>query len=1211
MVAYSVSGTATAGVDFQALSGSVTIPIGADHADIAIVAVDDAFSEGEENVLVTVLPAPGYIVGSNPSASVNIIDDEFPVVSVAATDDLALEGSSPPNNGVFTVTRTGPVDVALTVDLVVGGGATSGVDYAPIPSSVTIPIGLSAKSITVTALDDNETDPDETVYLTVVNGFGYAAGDPASASVSILDNELVIDVSVAASTDDSEESDSGSMYSTSSDLELVEDGLRGAQNVGMRFVGVDIPIGSTISAAWLQFEVDEVGSSATSLLIEGQAADDPPTFGSQSGNISARPRTVEQVVWVPPPWSTTGEAGPDHRTPDLTAIIQEIVDRPGWSPGNAIAMIVSGSGARVATSFDGGGPLGAPALHLEILGSAAPVNAPPAAHASGEAVVFPNAATLVGTVSDDGLPDPPSTLTTSWSLVAGPGAATIVDPSALTTTVTFSLAGVYEFELAAHDGELSTSDTVSLAVVDPAVVSDTIRFAAFGDYGTGCCAESAVASLVSSLDPDFIITTGDNRYGPDIDVAVGQFYSDYIGNYVGTYGEGSPINRFFPALGNHDYNEVGGVNVTLDYFTLPGGAIPTSGTSGNERYYDYVQGPVHFFVLNSDSREPDGRSSTSLQAQWLQTQLAVSTSPWQIVYLHFAPFSSGDIHGSDPALQWPFEAWGADAVLAGHDHTYERLQKGGIPYFVTGSGGKSLYALGPTPDPDSQFFYVGDFGTMLVEACAARLSFEFHSVSEGIVDSHSVGAPSCSAANSAPTAVPDVVSTGEDTSVVIDVAGNDLDVDGNLDVGSTNVACVGCTVPSNGILVNEGDGTFTYTPDSDYYGPDSFTYEICDTEPLCDSAVVSITVVPVNDMPTAVGDVVSTPEDTSVVVDVAGNDTDPENDLLTVTAVSVPGNGVLVNEGDGTFTYTPDSDYNRPDSFVYEICDTEPLCDSAVVSITVVPVNDAPTAMDDVVSTPEDTSVVIDVAGNDTDPENDLLTVTAVSTPGAGTASINGDGTVTYTPNLGHTGSDTFTYTTCDPEPLCDSATVTVTTNPSAPQTFEKRVAAGSDDAEERDSGNVSLNSSDLELVEDGSRGAQTVGVRLTGIDIPAGATITEAWIQYQVDNTDSGATDLIIQGEAGANPPTFINSTNNISNRSRTSAQVAWSPAPWTTSGEAGPDQQTSDLSSIIQEMIDLPGWTQGNAIVIITTGTGERTADSYNGNPSAAPLLHIKYTT
>lgn len=272
------------------------------------------------------------------------------------------------------------------------------------------------------------------------------------------------------------------------------------------------------------------------------------------------------------------------------------------------------------------------------------------------------------------------------------------------------------------------------ATPTPTITADPVRFAVIGDYGSGDEDAAAVAELVKSWNPDFIITTGDNNYDDGaeetIDQNIGQFYHEFIFPYKGTYGPGATVNRFFPSLGNHDWDtkkEINGEVLPypyLDYFELP----------GNERYYDFVSGPVHFFALDSDSREPDGVGSSSIQAQWLKNRLAASTAPWKIVYMHHPPYSSGR-HGNIDWMQWPFEEWGASAVLAGHDHVYERILLAGFPYFVNGLGGHSRYSF-ETPVEGSQVRYRENYGAMLVEAGQWTMNFQFINIDGDVIDSY-------------------------------------------------------------------------------------------------------------------------------------------------------------------------------------------------------------------------------------------------------------------------------------------------------------------------------------------------------------------------------------------------------------------------------------------------------------------------------------------
>jgi len=237
-----------------------------------------------------------------------------------------------------------------------------------------------------------------------------------------------------------------------------------------------------------------------------------------------------------------------------------------------------------------------------------------------------------------------------------------------------------------------------------------------GDYGLAGPAEADVAALVKNWQPDIILTLGDNNYpsgsAATIDQNIGQYYHAFIGEYRGEYGTGSAINRFFPTLGNHDWQSPNAAPY-LEYFTLP----------GNERYYTTTWGPIRLFALDSTLDEPDGVTADSVQAAWLQQELTQSTACWNIVYMHHPPFSSG-LHGSSPWMQWPYQRWGADVVLAGHDHHYERIIRDNVPYFVNGLGGASRYRVGEQV-PGSAIRYNAKHGAMLIEATTSELSFRF------------------------------------------------------------------------------------------------------------------------------------------------------------------------------------------------------------------------------------------------------------------------------------------------------------------------------------------------------------------------------------------------------------------------------------------------------------------------------------------------------
>ena len=314
---------------------------------------------------------------------------------------------------------------------------------------------------------------------------------------------------------------------------------------------------------------------------------------------------------------------------------------------------------------------------------------------------------------------------------------------ALLLHLSFNPSALASDAVAASQAQLIPGDTRSIraAPISPISrqsqqVSETVRFAVIGDFGDESSDEGRVATMVTGWNPDFIITTGDNNYSDGeastIDINIGQYYSQFIGNYQGTYGPGSETNRFWPSLGNHDWHSIScnGSDCSgpfMDYFVLP----------GNERYYEVDLGLVHLYAVDSDGREPDGDQIDSVQGNWLKNALTSSTSCFDVVYFHHPPFSSGN-HGSDEDLRWPFELWGADVVLSGHEHSYERLDVSGFPYFVNGLGGRGLRGfdnVGTLPTGVvSVTRYSDDYGAMLVEASSSGITYQFFNADGDLID---------------------------------------------------------------------------------------------------------------------------------------------------------------------------------------------------------------------------------------------------------------------------------------------------------------------------------------------------------------------------------------------------------------------------------------------------------------------------------------------
>jgi VCBS repeat-containing protein len=346
----------------------------------------------------------------------------------------------------------------------------------------------------------------------------------------------------------------------------------------------------------------------------------------------------------------------------------------------------------------------------------------------------------------------------------------------------------------------------------------------------------------------------------------------------------------------------------------------------------------------------------------------------------------------------------------------------GNDYDVDGDPLTSVLVSGPahgtlTLNPDGSFTYTP------AENFCGEDSFTYKAYDGALYSNVATVRITVTCVNDAPVAQDDRYTTNEDTPLLVPapgVLGNDSDVDGD------SLTAVLVSGPAHGTLTLNSDGSFTYTPAENFCGEDSFTYKAYDGALYSNVATVRIMVTCVNDAPAVNDDEATVPEDSSVTIPVLGNDYDPDGDPLSVSIVSGPTHGWATVNPDGTITYTPNPDFCGTDSFTYKACDPSGACDTATVTIHVTCVNDAPVVNDDEATVPEDSSVTIPVLGNDYDVDGDPLSVSLVSGPAHGRATVNPDGTITYTPNPDFCGTDSFTYKACDPSGACDTATVTI-----------------------------------------------------------------------------------------------------------------------------------------------------------------------------------------
>ena len=283
--------------------------------------------------------------------------------------------------------------------------------------------------------------------------------------------------------------------------------------------------------------------------------------------------------------------------------------------------------------------------------------------------------------------------------------------------------------------------------------------------------------------------------------------------------------------------------------------------------------------------------------------------------------------------------------------------------------------------------------------------------------------------NDAPTLTNATPNTEEDTPITSSVVPNAEDVDGNLNPNSFAVT----DSPKYGSIIMGQNGTFTYTPQPNFSGVDSLHYKVCDSTNTCTTATLIFTVTPENDPPKLSNATPSVQEDQPITSSVAANASDPDGNLdnKSFTLTDIPLNGIISMKPDGTYTYTPNPNFNGTDSVHYQVCDLGGVCVTATIIFTVNPVNDAPVFSNSTPSTEEDTPIAGTLAPNASDIDGNLNTTsfTPLDNPQNGTISVKPDGSYVYIPNPNFYGIDSAHVRVCDMGGACDTATIIFTVN--------------------------------------------------------------------------------------------------------------------------------------------------------------------------------------
>jgi hypothetical protein len=1150
------------------------------------------------------------------------------------------------------------------------------------------------------------------------------------------DTEIVsISLRVAAGEDDAEEATSsgGSVSLGSGSLELGQNGSK-LQTVGIRFRNVDIPRGVRIEGARLQFTADRQESSGASLTIEAEASDDAAPFARVDANISDRPRTLDLVSWSPPPWAQSA-SGPDQRTPELASLLQEIVDRPGWSAGSAVAFILSGSGERAAESYNGDPDLSA-VLEVEYFapclgdldgdGSSCELDCD-----DGDASVHPGAPETCdgrdndcdGSVDEgdavdaqiwfsdldgDGHGDPNRSTTActqppgwladssdcddlqdsvrpgAWDLCDGldndcDGALIDEDFEPQPTScgvgvclgnvgVTSCIDGVVEDSCdpwagsAASDTSCNRLDDDCDGGVDedyePVATScgvgvcgalgalecvagwqvdscqpglpeasdascnsldddcdglvDEDYVAAFTSCGVGACGEAGLlecvaGALVDSCQPGDPAVDDGWCDGVDDDCD-GLVDEDYVAPAtscgVGACGEmgllecvaGLPVDSCQPGAPSASDATCDGVDddcdglVDEDYasqscVTGQAGvcAAGASACDAGSEVCDQVVWPAASDLCNGLDDDCDGAVDEEFVSQETACGLGACAAVGSTSCI------AGEVSDScEAGAPAPTDATcnGVDDNCDGAvDESYVASTTScgvgtcgaaGLLECVSGSLVDSCEAGAPAAsdatcdgldddcDGSADEDYLASATSCGVGTCGAAGLLEC--VSGSLVDSCEAGAPAAS----------DAICDGLDD-----------DCDGLVDedyaaqscvTGQPGVCGAGATVCQSGAELCEQVARATQT-DAICNGLDD------DCDGAADEDYVS--------WPTACG--VGACEALGATACIAGEEVDTCESGLPASADSAC-DGVD-DDCDGSI----DEDYvPSATSCGVGVCGTTGWleCLSGALIDSCQPGAPAP---DDAVCN-----------GLDDDCDGAVDEEYAPESCGSGASGICATGTTRC-----ESGSEL-----CEADRLpeaeicfdgldndCDGTSDYPDDADCSLVSLSLAVSKEEDDAEERVSsgGSVRLKGADLYLTEDGDS-LQVVGLRFRGLDVPRGARVLSAHIQFASDETSNAPTSLILEGEASDDAVPFTKVEGDVTSRPRTDAAVGWEPPPWM-SGASGPDQRTPQLAEIVQEIVARPGWTPGSSMVFLISGSGHRTAHAYHGVPERAPRLELEY--
>jgi|GEM_PF-672972 len=1016
---------------------------------------------------------------------------------------------------------------------------------APDSLNTTASFSMSGTYMLRLTANDGELSSFDNVSIDVSNG---------TSTVSVLSSRI------SASADDAEEFQYGNIALKSSDLEI---GIYPNRpfTVGVRFTNIAIPENAIINKAYIQFKVDERSINNADITIHGESIANALGFNGTDYNISSRVKTSESIAWEPEIWDTIGAAGEEQRTPDLSIILQEIISETGWNSGNAMAFIFTGAGTRVAEAYDGD-QAGAPLLYLEYITD--PSMIAPVITLLGENPLNLN----IG----DSFSEPGATATDNPD-------GDITDLIQITPDdINTDVAATYEISYTVVDSDGNSASAIRnvivydsnngpvITLIEPNPITLNIGDS-FTDPG---------ATAMDNEDGD--ITNLIQITPEEIDTTVAATYEI---SYTVVDSDGNSASALRSVIVVEPSSSTTILNVPDDYATIQDAIsnavdgdsiIIAPGTYQENTKLLIEKNNITIasrYLISGDENDID--TTIIIGDPWVELFEGASNKSKNLKFigLTIKDAENGVIFKDDygEVHYCKFYNTRTDSI------SFDRRSGGTVTHTLVENAGDDAIDIDSVGEGSFLFAYN-----------------EFINTDDDHIEIHLWGTDSL--LNMHYDIHDNLFSgSGHDGIQLIDYAYDTkrtFDIYRNVFQGAGEVAISSMfeetTENHQGTAMTERVRIYNnYFYNNGYHitGGDNMIILNNIFEAASVTAIKRVKVDSVVDYNLFYGNSIDT-EDTLT----GGNNlySNPlRNNDFTLQAGSP-----AIDAGTAGYTHSaevvlqiPTTEYTgqNPDMGRYEYSQN-----SLFPVLTLKGANPMNLDIND---------TFIDPGAMATDDvDGDITAFIEVDDSNVNT-SVAGTYEVTYTVSNSNDNSASITRSVI----VSDGAFV-----------FQSRVSVTTDDAEEFQDGNMSLKSSDLEIGISPNR-PLAVGLRFTNISIPKNAIISKAYIQFKVDERSLNNADITIHAESAANALGFNGTDHNISSRVKTNTSVSWSPADWNTIGAAAEDQRTSDLSSIVQEVISGAGWESGNPVALILSGTGTRVAESYDGDQAGAPLLYIEF--